>query len=251
VREAKENVPDIDLLRELAVSLKKQDFNLNSFASAYRQRAMLQTRGLNDDQIDDMIEQIDEDCFREGIEVKTFIHLIGGASYFSEKYSCTIGELDKLKTEKENEIMQLDDILQGKKEELQIIKGRIETALAKENLTEQDISDYKQNEPLLEKISILKDELKEANIKIKEANFEYEDLRAFAIWRDLSGASLVNPVTLEIIDTKVVRACFLLARNPLQFRHEINYINKQEPKLPVKAGYIPDIEVRFLDIATY
>jgi transcriptional regulator with XRE-family HTH domain len=245
VQQAKENFPDIELLRELAVRLKKQGFKLDVFASAYSHRSLLQTRGLNDDQIDDMIQHIDEHCYQRGIEVKTFIQRIDKTSLFSDKYACPIEELEELKLEKEAEIVQLDYKLQNKRKELQDIESSRHTALAKAGLTEQDISDYKQNEPLLEKIRILED-------KVEETFVRFINLKVIANMRESSGASLINPVTLEIIDKQVVKACFLLARNPLQFRREINYINKQEPKLPFKAGYIPDIQdERLVDIATF
>ena len=167
IQEIKDNIPDIDLLRELAVGLKKNGYNLNLFAPAYRQRMMLYDRGLSDDQIDELIQLVDEHCYRRGIEIATFIDRISTLSLFSKKYGRPVEELDLLKQEKEMEIgakemliFNLSVALIDKKQELQEIESRIEAALAKEGVTQQDILDYKQKEPLVNTIRQLEKELK-------------------------------------------------------------------------------------------
>jgi hypothetical protein len=246
VQQAKENVPDIDLLRELAVRLKKQGFKLDLFASAYRHRSMLHAKGLDDDQIDDMIQHIDEHCYRRGIEVKTFIQRIDKTSLFSDKYACPIEELEELKIEKEAEVVQLDYKLQNKRKELQDIESSRDTTLAKAGLTEQDILDYKQNEPLLTRIEQLEDKLEAAESKLM-------DLKVIVATREVTGASLIIPsIPPGMTHKQVVKACFLLARNAPQFIHLIHSINKQEPKLAFKVRYIPDVpDSCIIDIATF
>lgn len=52
VQGAKENMPDIDLLRQVAAEINKKGWNVNIFSTAIRHRNMLYERGLNDDLID-------------------------------------------------------------------------------------------------------------------------------------------------------------------------------------------------------
>jgi hypothetical protein len=53
VKEAKKNIPDIELLRAVAVSLRKKGWGLDLFSSAIRHRNMLYDRSLRDEQIVD------------------------------------------------------------------------------------------------------------------------------------------------------------------------------------------------------
>jgi hypothetical protein len=231
---AKEEIPDVDLLRELAVGLKKQGFDLPSFACAYRHRTFLQAKGLGDDQIDDMIQVIDEHCFKRGVEVKAFVEQIDRTSLFSEKYACPIDELDDLITEKENKISQLEYRLQNAREDLQNIESSRQTALVKAGLTEQDISDYRENEPLVNRIHELEDELASVNQKIML-------LDIISFQRDMSGAALpVGSLPDGMTFKDVVRACFLIAKNPSHFRNLIESVNEQEPALPHKTQVILD-----------
>lgn len=234
VQQSKGNIPDVDLLRELAVGLKKLGFDLPSFASAYRLRALMEARELADDQIDELIQDIDEHCFKRGMEVKAFVEQINRTSLFSEKYACPIDELDELKTEKENKISQLDYEIQNLRKELQDLKSRRQAALAKAGLTEQDISDYRENEPLVNRIHELEDESASVNQKIM-----YLDIISWQ--RDMSGAALpVGSLPDGMTFKDVVRACFLIAKNPSHFGNLINSVNEQEPTLPYKTQVILD-----------
>lgn len=237
IQEIKDNIPDIDLLRELAVEVKKNGYNLNLFASAYRQRMMLHDRGLSDDQIDELIQHVDEHCFRKGIEIPEFIDQISRVSFFSKRYGCPVEELDLLKQEKEMEIgakemliFNLSEALIDKKEEFKEIESRIEAALAKEGVTQQDILDYKQKEPLFNTARQLEKELKFTQDKLM-------NLKVIVGIRDTSGAALYIPTVPHGMTSKdVVLACFLLARNAPHFRKTIISINKQGPSL----GYTID-----------
>ncbi len=63
VTEVKKDIPDIDLLRELAVQIRKKGWDQETFSSAVRHRNILYRRELTDNQIDDLIENVDEHCF--------------------------------------------------------------------------------------------------------------------------------------------------------------------------------------------
>ena len=64
--EAGEDDPNFDLQRELAIMLKKEGLNLNSFASSVRLKKQLENKGIHEGQIDSIIEQIDVHCFKTG-----------------------------------------------------------------------------------------------------------------------------------------------------------------------------------------
>lgn len=253
IQQAKENIPDIDLLREAAVGLKKQSFNLNTFASANRHRVFLQTRGLNDDQIDDMIQHIDEHCFKRGTDVKAFVERIHNVSLFSEKYACPIDELDELKDEKETKISQLDYQLENVMKEIQDLKSSRQAALAIAGLTEQDITSFRNNEPLIERIRELEERIHDLEEQYYSVNTRFRNLKVIMTCREMSGAALpIYSLPDGISFKEVVRACFLLAKNAPHFKSLIKRINEQEPRLDYQAGTILDVlESYHIDIINF
>lgn len=66
VQDAKENIPDVDLLHEVATKIARNNLDINIFSSGIRHRKMLHGRDLTDDQIDSLIENADEQCFKRG-----------------------------------------------------------------------------------------------------------------------------------------------------------------------------------------
>src|SRR5918995_7468351 len=58
IKDAKEEIPDIDLLREAVLILKKNDFDLSVFACSIRLKNKLNGMDLNEDQVESFIENI-------------------------------------------------------------------------------------------------------------------------------------------------------------------------------------------------
>lgn len=73
----KENDPEFDKTRELAVMLKnEQGLDINLFAGAVRLRKMLEKKGLSEEQIESLTENIDTHCFRHNIRFAEFVDTI-------------------------------------------------------------------------------------------------------------------------------------------------------------------------------
>jgi hypothetical protein len=88
-------MPDIDLLREVAAEINKKGWNVNIFSTAIRHRNMLYERGLNDDLIDRLIENVDEYCYKEALSLQTFGNLVKDVIALSEKYGCPLHKLEE------------------------------------------------------------------------------------------------------------------------------------------------------------
>ena len=108
IQDAKQNLPDIDLLRQVAVQIKRKGWELAAFSSAMRHRNILYKKGLTDDQIDSLIEIVDEHCFRRNMTLEWFVDVIGHVALVSDKYNCPIEKLDELKDEMEAKMTDLD-----------------------------------------------------------------------------------------------------------------------------------------------
>ena len=67
------DIPDIDLLRKLALMLKKEDLDVNHFASAVRLKKVLDRIGLPEDKIELLLEEINVHCFKREMEEKELL----------------------------------------------------------------------------------------------------------------------------------------------------------------------------------
>jgi hypothetical protein len=227
VTEVKKDIPDIDLLRELAVQIRKKGWDQDRFSSAIRHRNILYKKKLTDDQIDDLIESIDEHCFKKNIRFNNFAHVVQTVSLISEKYNCSIEGLDELKAENENEVERLKTEVESLRSEIDALKSTRLDVLLRHKLTETEIVQYNHDKPLVDTIKTLRQEIEDAKIS---AIFE----RAEAATRESLYYEMWNipylPENMTVED--VGKAAKLLARNALLFEKQIKYILKMESSLP-------------------
>ncbi len=238
VTEVKKDIPDIDLLRELAVQIRKKGWDQDTFSSAIRHRNMLYKKELTDNQIDDLIETVDEHCYKRNMSVNNFVDLVLSTSLFSQKYGCPIEGLDGLKAQKEDEVQRLQTEVGSLQSEINSSKSVRLYMLSRNNLTESDIAEYNQDKPLVDTIRTLRQDLEKANatIVLERAEAATREIFDYETW----GIPYV-PQNMTIED--VVKAAKLLARNAPQFKKQIKYILKMGPSLPYAVnGPNPDFK---------
>ena len=74
------NTPDIDLMRQTALLIKKEGLGIFSLAASIRLRKLLEQLKITEDQIEKLLEVIDVYCFKQGIAPKDFVLKIGEIS---------------------------------------------------------------------------------------------------------------------------------------------------------------------------
>ena len=99
----RESIKDIDLLRTVAVLLKKNGLDLTQFASSVRLKNRLNGLKLNEIQADSFLEDMAIHCFKEEIDPREFLFQVGRV--------CSIAEYLKIP------IMRLPDYLEEKVKE--------------------------------------------------------------------------------------------------------------------------------------
>src|SRR4029078_8053994 len=125
-------IPDGDLLHEIASKITRNNWDINIFSSAIRHRKILYKRGISDDQIDSLIENVDEHCFKKQIRVEHFVKLAQEVAETLSKYDCSINELPELIAEKQVELIDLEQTIKSLK------SSKVEL-LSENELTEKDI----------------------------------------------------------------------------------------------------------------
>ena len=111
VQEAKVNIPDVDLLHEVATKITRNNWDINNFSSGIRHRKILYEKGITDDQIDSLIENVDEHCFKKKIKIEHFINLVQEVAETLLKYDCSINALPELIAEKQTELFELEQTI--------------------------------------------------------------------------------------------------------------------------------------------
>jgi transcriptional regulator len=216
-QEAKKNIPDVDLLHEIATKITRNNWDINIFSSAIRHRKMLYDKGITDDQIDSLIENVDEHCFKKKIRVEHFVNLVQEVAETLLKYDCSINELPELIAEKQTELFELEQTISS------LESSKLE--LLRENeLTVKDINDYSRDKPLVETIKGLREEisdLKAVAVVDKVRIFELESK-----W-EIRGVKPENLTREEVLE-----AAQLLLYNAAYLEKEIKYIQKKAPSLP-------------------
>ena len=216
VQEAKVNIPDVDLLHEVATKISRNNWDINIFSSGIRHRKILYEKGITDDQIDSLIENVDEHCFKKKIKIEHFINLVQEVAETLLKYDCSINALPELIAEKQTELFELEQTISS------LESSKLE--LLKENeLTVKDINDYSRDKPLVETIKGLREEIR--------------DLKGGA-WMDkvrileIESKMIVLQVPDNMTEDDIIEAAQLLMYNAVDLVEAVKYIQKKAPLLP-------------------
>jgi hypothetical protein len=110
-------VPDIDLLRETSLQIKKQDIAIFSLAASLRLRRFLEDRGITEDRIESLLEEIDVFCYKQQITPKDFILKINQASTLARDLQTPIHKLPSIVHQLLNQKGKLEREIAIKKQE--------------------------------------------------------------------------------------------------------------------------------------
>ncbi len=118
IQKARDDDPDIFLMRELAVMLKKNYLDLNNFASTVRLKKVLERIALAEEKLETLLEEINIHCFREGTNERDFISKIDEVFDISAELNTSIWGINSQIEKKKLEIKKLDKETADKQEEL-------------------------------------------------------------------------------------------------------------------------------------
>lgn len=220
VQDAKENIPDVDLLHEVATEITRENWDINIFSSAIRHRNILYERGITDDQIDSLIENVDEHCFKKEISVEDFVNLVQEVAEILLKYDCPIDALPELIAEKQVELIELQQTIG-------FLKSSKVELLRENELTEKEINDYSRDKPLVETIKGIREEITD---QWSEAMFYKTHLSM------LESEWEIREIPENMTREEVLEAAQLLLRNAVDLVKVIKYIQKKAPLLSYTAG---------------
>ena len=158
--------PDIDLLRGVAILLKKEELDLDVFACSIRIKKKMDEMGINEDHIESLIENINIHCFKRGLTAEEFVNTINKVSASSENLGMPVDQLPNYITQQELELVKL-------REETEDVKLKQLQVLRSYNVNMNDLEEYKRDKPLIDHNKKLEKKLEEA---AEENNYLAEEL---------------------------------------------------------------------------
>jgi hypothetical protein len=230
------DVPDIVLLRELAIKLKKENLDLSYFASAVRLKKVLDRIELPEDKMELLLEEIDVRCFRRGIGEKEFVSRIDETFDWAVDRTVPISDIHLYIGQKTTQLKNLD---------MEIAKreNRIRQQLEEENLTISDLNEYRLNRPLADKIGKLEKKLNEKESEVSllregllDCQSEVESLKSpkciledeiIQANKDLPKDGPIEPKELSILADEIFY-------NPSRYTDIIKLMRQRFPKKPVE-----------------
>jgi hypothetical protein len=166
IKDAKQEIFDIDLLRQGALVLKKNDLNMSVFAASIRIKNKLDEMGVNEDQIDSLIDNANTHCFKRGLTGEKYFNNVDKACALSDNLGMPVDELPNYITQQELELEQV-------KGEIEDVKLKQRQVLQHHNVSMDELQEFIRNKPLIDHIKKLEKKLEES---AEENNYLAEEL---------------------------------------------------------------------------
>src|SRR5215212_1197041 len=160
IKDAKEEIPDIDLLREMALVLKKYDLDQSVFASSIRIKNKLDRMNISEDKIDSLIDNGNIHCFKRGLPADEYFNNVDKVCALSNNLEMPLDELTK-------NIIQQELELEKVEKETEDAKLKQHQVLQHYNVTMDVLEEYIRNKPTVETIKSYQNKLEKAERQIQ------------------------------------------------------------------------------------
>jgi hypothetical protein len=170
IQQAKANIADIDLLRGLALKIKKENLDLNYFASTVRLKKVLDRLELSEEKVESLLEEIDTHCFRQNINNKEFVSKIDEVSKLVNNLDVSIYNIPSYIDKMTKQLAELE-------KRIMIKQGQINQKIREHKITIDDLNEFRLKRPILVKMDVLEfrlSEKEEENQSLKEEILNYK-----------------------------------------------------------------------------
>ena len=161
IKESRDNDPEFDLLRALAVKLRDQGYDVQSFAHAVRLREVLKQKGGlldttkeegHEEQVQEKIEALmmglEVFCFKQDFSIMEFVNLVHDLSWTAEILGVPLDKLPSYVKHLEGAVHRLTREIEQKKSVFQDYGATINS-----------LEEFRRNRPLLDKFQEVTEEL--------------------------------------------------------------------------------------------
>ena len=170
INETRSQIRDLDLMREVALNLRKTGLDLNRFAFTVRLQNKLSRLGINEELAESAIEKLHVHCFTKNLEISEFLSRLDYLIDLSNRIGIPIEDLDKYIFEKVERLKRLDaDILKMAKERNDL------ASVYKTTIPE--LEEFQQLKPIHEKLIKAENEISKRDMIIKVKDAEIAQLK--------------------------------------------------------------------------
>jgi hypothetical protein len=156
IKECRQKDLDVDLLREVAVTLRRENIDVTTFADSVRlKRRLDRDWNLSEEIIESLIEKINVHCFKRQLKIQDFIEKLDNVTDLSTNLGVPVDNLAVDITQKKNEL----NLLTKKVQEL---KNKFHQIVLDYGLTIDDLEEYRTNRPLIDYVNKLENNLQKA-----------------------------------------------------------------------------------------
>ena len=166
IKEAKQQIPDIEMLREVAIIVKKYDLDLSILASSIRIKNKLDEMGISEDQVDSLIDNANTHCFKRGLTGEEYFNNVDKVCALSDNLEMPLDDLP-------NHIIQQELELEKVEKQTEDAKLKLSQVLQHYNVTMDILEEYKRDKPLIDRIKQLEKKLEEV---VEDNNHLAEEL---------------------------------------------------------------------------
>lgn len=153
-------IPDLDMMRQIALMVKKEELDLKDIPSAVRLKKVLDTFGLSEEKVEDFIEGINIYCFKKEYDILDFLPKIDVVFNLLSNIELPLEDLLEYIEEAQKEKKLLDKEIDSKRKS---IKKFSETY----GITIEEFEGYRSGRPLQEVINYQRQELKKRDNDIQ------------------------------------------------------------------------------------
>ena len=166
IKDAKQEIPDIDLLRQGVLVLKKHDLNLSVFAPSIRIKNKLDEMGVNEDKIDSLIDNGNTHCFKRGLTADEYFNNVDKVCALSDNLEMSLDELPSYIIQQQLELEKVE-------KETEDAKVKLRQVLQNYDVTMYELQEFIRDKPLIDYTKKLEKKLEEV---VEEKNDLAEDL---------------------------------------------------------------------------
>jgi transcriptional regulator with XRE-family HTH domain len=166
IKDAKQEIPDIDLLRAVALVLKKHDSNLSVFAPSIRIKNKLDEMGVSEDKIDSLIDNSNIHCFKRGLTADEYFNNVDKVCALSDNLEMPLDQLPSYIIRQQLELQKVE-------KETEDAKVKQRQVLQHYDVTMDELQEFRRDKPLIDHIRKLEKKLEEA---VEEKNYLIEEL---------------------------------------------------------------------------
>ena len=149
IKDAKQENPDIDLLRQGVLVLKRHDLNLSVFAPSIRIKNKLDKMGVSEDKIDSLIDNSNIHCFKRGLTADEYFNNVDKVCALSDNLEMPLDQLPGYIIRQQLELQKVE-------KETEDAKVKQRQVLQHYDVTMDELQEFRRDKPLIDHIRKLK-----------------------------------------------------------------------------------------------